>query len=234
MRGDRERRPAIAREVAPERNIGTMTQEPTDLRPSGPNIVCPNCSAVQPFSTASCTSCGENLHRQASPSSESSPLASPSFEYRRGSVSPEKVPFWRKGRFVLIAVVVGLIGLCGYAAVGLLESISHADEAEATISSFLQYVSDGDSASAYALLSEELKVEVSVGDFATQVQDVPGFSRFQGLETREWEATASPGSKSTFHYIGRITYLDGDHGAVEAYLLREAGQWKIREISVDR
>ena len=151
-------------------------------------------------------------------------------------VSSEPAKKGNRKRTILIvaAVVIGLVAVCtagvGYFFVG---ALNEADDVEAVTEDFMAAMSRDDFTTAYAYFSDDLQSEVSLARFSQELGGTPGYSDFVSLKRSNWRKNWSNGS-TTFTFQGDVTYLQGDHGVLDAVFVKEDGAWKFVSIYVKR
>lgn len=168
----------------------------------------------------------ENQNQQAqSPQSPNLTPSQPSY------LQPEKPNSkWKK-----IFLIVGIFILLGVGSLGFLifQGFKDAPEVKQKVTTFLQYVSNNDLDGAYSLTSSEFQ-KVSPREDFTKAMNLfkAQYSGFKEQTQTGFRIEANTGEPTQYQYRGEITYSDEDKGEVNATLIKEGGEYKIRGIKV--
>jgi hypothetical protein len=124
------------------------------------------------------------------------------------------------GCLVIIAMIVGAV-----------MALPHvlARPAASAVEQQMLALRQGDLATAYGQLSEELRSRMDFGDFESFVNDVPVLRQNTEVRITRKMAAWSGGSASV---EAEVTAVSGMQRSVEFRLVKEQGVWKISEINV--
>ncbi len=111
-------------------------------------------------------------------------------------------------------------------------SLNESKDITNEVSRFLELTSRDDAQNAYGYLASDLRQELTFVDFKALIESQPYFVNVSDLNVRGWQKKYQIGGPTSFSLSGTISYIDGEQADLEAVLVKEAGVWKIHNLSI--
>lgn len=136
---------------------------------------------------------------------------------------------------IKLILLVSFIGLVAFGATVCLEQRKASRAVGDNATSFLAAWSERDFETAYNLMSADLRNEVDIEEFSSDLTDIHRFVvGFKAQQSSGFSFNLTLGGPSTYDYIASVTYEDGRRGEFRARFVKEQGEWLIQGFELNR